>query len=231
MSAAVAYTTDPDRYWEHQRPIGELGGELNLWKFAPHIATDDVVVDFGCGGGFLLARLACQRRIGVDPSPLAREEAIRQCVETAGFLDQVAAGIADVVVSNHALEHTLRPLDELRKILRVLRPDGKLVLAVPLDDWRSQRHPDPADPNRHLYAWTPLLLGNLLDEAGFHVESVRVSSVAWHPRVTPRLPRLFRRPVGMLLSRVLRRRELIAVATHQTYPGETYERPGTPTGQ
>jgi SAM-dependent methyltransferase len=217
--AATAYTTDPGRYWEHQRPIGRLGGELNLWKFAPHVSDQDVVVDFGCGGGYLLARLPGRAKIGVEPSPLAREEAARQGVETVAATTELSKHWADVVVSNHALEHTLDPLSELQGIRRVLRPGGRLVLALPLDDWRSQREPNPSDPNRHLYTWTPLLLANLLHEAGVSVDYVKVSTRAWHPKVTPRVPARLRPLADGLLAVVLRRRELLAVA--HTHPGET----------
>ena len=60
------------------------------------------------------------------------------------------------------------------------------MLWLPLDDWRTQREPDE-DVNHHLYTWTPLLLHNLLDEAGFEVRECRVVTHAW--------PRYYRSPV------------------------------------
>ena len=60
-------------------------------------------------------------------------------------------------------------------MLGVLKPGGLLVLYVPVDDWRlrRQRRVDP-DVNHHLYTWTPLLLANLLREAGFADPNCRV---------------------------------------------------------
>ena len=52
------------------------------------------------------------------------------------------------------------------------------MLWLPLDDWRMQRRAG-RDDNHHLYAWTPLLLRNLLDEAGSELERVRVVAHAW----------------------------------------------------
>jgi FkbM family methyltransferase len=210
------YTVDARSYWDHQRPIGELGGELNRWKFEPHIRPDDVVVDFGCGGGYLLERLPGRHKIGVDPSPYAREEAERRGIHVVAAIDDLPDDSADIVISNHALEHALAPLEELRAIARVLRPGGKLILALPIDDWRSQRHYDPNDPNRHLYGWTPLTIANLLDEAGFEVLSSKVLANAWHPRVTPNIKKWLPEPlqdvVARSLSVVLRRREVYAIA-------------------
>jgi FkbM family methyltransferase len=218
------YTVDARRYWDHQRPIGRLGGDLNRWKFEPYIQPGDMVVDFGCGGGYLLERLPGRAKVGVDPSPFAREEAARRGLRVVADIDELPSDSADIVVSNHALEHALAPLDELRAIARVLRPEGKLILALPIDDWRSQRHYDPSDPNRHLYGWTPLTIANLLDEAGFDVVSTRVLANAWHPRITPTikrwLPQLLHDPIARALSVALRRREVHAIALRKPrHPG------------
>jgi SAM-dependent methyltransferase len=220
--ASAGYTGEDGTYWAYQRPIGRLGGELDLWKFEPHIRTSDRVVDFGCGGGYLLARLPGTEKVGVEPSPHARAEARRQGVESVASLDDLPDAWADVVVSNHALEHTLAPHDELRAIRRVLKPGGRLVLVVPVDDWRSQRRLDPDDRDHHLYTWTPLLLGSLLVEAGLEPLSVRIRTRAWHPRVTPRVPSLLRAPVDSLIAVLLRRREIHALAVRRdVLPGYT----------
>ena len=62
-------------YFEYQRRIGELGGKLNRAKFERYVGSSDTVVDFGCGGGDLLAGLTAQRKIGVEPSEIARTAA------------------------------------------------------------------------------------------------------------------------------------------------------------
>jgi FkbM family methyltransferase len=222
MRSSETYTRHPGLYWEHQRPIGRVGGELNRWKFEPYIGEDDVVVDFGCGGGYLLARLPGREKIGVDASPLAREEAERQGLRVVAGIDDLTQASADVVVSNHTLEHTLSPFDELRGIARVLRPGGKLILVLPIDDWRSQRQVDLKDPDRHLYTWTPLLITNLLREAGFDSVEARVVTRAWHPRLAPllrrRLPSSLRRLSEWVLAVAKRRREVHAVAVRAGDP-------------
>ena len=60
-------------YFDWQRNIGEFGGWANAFKFKDSITERDVVVDFGCGGGFLLNNLECKRRIGIEPNPSAAE--------------------------------------------------------------------------------------------------------------------------------------------------------------
>ncbi|MEX2253057.1 MAG: methyltransferase domain-containing protein [Thermoleophilaceae bacterium] len=202
-----------ERYFAYQRGIGELGAELNLFKFESHVSPDDAIVDFGCGGGGLLGRLDAASKTGVEVSEPARAQARERGLAVVSSLSELDPESADVAISNHALEHTLSPLDELRGLRRVLRPGGKLVLWLPIDDWRSQRVARP-DPNHHLYTWTPLLLSNILAEAGFEVAECRVVTHAWPPH-TERLARL-PRPLFDLLARVWavlrRRRQLAAVA-------------------
>lgn len=203
------------RYLGYQRGIARLGAELNRWKFEPHVGPDDAVVDFGCGTGGLLAALEAGSKVGVEVSDAARAEARALGLDVVATTVELPESSADVVVSNHALEHTLAPLDELRELRRVLRPGGRVVLWLPLDDWRAQRRPRADDPDHHLYAWTPKLLANLLAEAGFERIECRVVTRAWPPRA-PLLHRLLPRPLfealGVLWAVVRRRRQLAAVA-------------------
>jgi len=177
------------------------------------VSQDDDVVDFGCGIGALLESLPAATKTGVEVSAAARREAHARGLHVVASSSELPDESADVVISNHALEHTLAPLDELRDLRRVLRRGGKLVLWLPLDDWRAQRRPRP-DPNHHLYTWTPLLLSNLLEEAGFTVEDCRVVTHAWPPFTAffARLPRSLFDSVARLWSALRRRRQVMAVA-------------------
>lgn len=191
-------------------------GFLKAGTFRPFIATADTVLDFGCASGEVLAAIPCARRIGVDVNPAVLGRARDNGIEAYGSLAEVPPGIVDVAISGHTLEHCLRPLDELIAIRQTLREGGRLILTLPLDDWRAQRSFDRSDPNHHLYAWTPLLLGHLLNEAGFEVEQVRILTKAWPPRGIYRLWRLLPHWLFDWLcvtcSVLLRRRQLHAVA-------------------
>jgi SAM-dependent methyltransferase len=204
-----------EEYFAWQRQGAELGAELELHKFAPHVGTNDVVVDFGCGAGYLLRLLCAREAVGVEPNEAARRDAAQRDLRVVATTSELPDDFADVVISNHALEHTLHPLDELRGMHRILKSGGRLVLWLPLDDWRTQRHADPADINHHLYTWTPLLLSNLLAEAGFEVVETRVVAYAWpqlHDRLYRLLPRRAFDAVCVAWSRLRRRRQVMAVA-------------------
>jgi SAM-dependent methyltransferase len=203
------------QYYAWQHKGAELGAELERPKFAPYVGPRHTVVDFGCGGGFVLAGLDAGERIGIEVNDAARAAANGRGVRAVASAAELPDGCADVVISNHALEHTLAPVAELRELHRLLKPGGRLVLWLPLDDWRRERRPDPADINHHLYTWTPQLLANLLDEARFEVIETRVVTYAWpqlHDRLYRLLPRRAFDAVCVAWSFVRHRRQVMAVA-------------------
>ena len=205
-------------YFEYQRGIGVMGGLINAAKFKNFVQPTDTVIDFGCGGGFLLAALSCARKLGVDVNPAVRESVRRNGVEFYGDLAEIGDKTADVVISNHALEHVPAPLDALRGIYQKLKPGGRLVLCLPIDDWRAQTRYEPGNVDHHLYTWTPRLIGNLLAEAGFAVEpqQIRVLKHAW-PRYYEQLFKTC--PIWLFdaccvaWSAITKRRQIVAVVS------------------
>jgi len=204
-----------DRYFRWQSAGGARDAAAVAPKFAPYIRPTDTVLDFGCGGGFLLSALACARRIGVDLNPAALNAAAGLGIECHAELDEVPEGSADVAISHHALEHVPHPIGALAQLRSRLRPGGRLLLCVPIDDWRTQRVYDDNDIHHHLYTWTPQLLGNALSEAGFAVlpADIQVLHYAVHPIFAGlycRLPRPAFRAICYAAAVALRRRELFA---------------------
>jgi SAM-dependent methyltransferase len=185
-------------------------------RFQPLIGSSDIVLDFGCGGGGLLAALDCKQKIGVEVNPHSIAAAEAKGVEVRSSLDDITGESIDVVISNHALEHCTQPFLELRRMAKVLRTNGRLVLVLPMDDWRVQRRPVASDRNHHLYAWNPLLLGNLLQEAGFVPDDICIVNRAWPPRLPQqaweRLPLWAFDMLSLTSSIALKRRQLQAIA-------------------
>lgn len=165
------------RYFARQLEIGTFGGWANQIKFQPEIAAKDDVLDFGCGSGFLLKGLTCASRTGVEVNPAAAETARKNGVTVYTSVEAVPEAAFDVVISNHALEHTLRPLDNLKVLRTRLKVGGKLVLVVPCEGLDNAY--EPGDINHHLYTWNPMTLGNLLTEAGFEVRESKAFVHKW----------------------------------------------------
>jgi len=169
-----------DAYFRWQQDVGRFGGWANLPKFQHQVDPTHDVLDFGCGGGYLLARLECQSRIGVEVNPSAADQARSNGIEVHPTLAGVADSSIDLAISNNALEHTLNPLNELKDLRRVLRPGGQAVFVVPCENISSSYDAD--DVNHHLYSWSPMCLGNLFTEAGFEVLEAKPYIHKWPPR-------------------------------------------------
>jgi SAM-dependent methyltransferase len=201
-------------YFEYQERASPYAARLDRRKFETYATDDDVVVDFGCAAGDLLDALPGRRKIGIEVNEVARERATARGITVVASAKDLTDASADVIVSNHALEHTIAPLHELRELRRILVPGGRLILSLPIDDWRAQRRLEEPDPNHHLYTWTPLLLRNLLDEAGFRVMDVRVITHAWPPFTATfaRLPDGLFDVLATAWSVVRMRRQLFAIA-------------------
>ena len=170
-------------YFNWQKQVsGELeGAQIEAKKFIPFINNQDIVLDFGCGGGYLLSSIPCRRKIGIEINPYARETAKGYLDEVLSDFQRISDNSIDIIISNHALEHVLSPYHELKEMYRVLKENGLLILYVPIDDWRTQKNVDSNDINHHLFTWTPQILFNLVTESGFRVNNARIFTHAWPP--------------------------------------------------
>lgn len=166
-------------YFDWHRDIGEFGARANRFKFEDQVAETDVVLDFGCGGGYLLKALPCRERLGVEVCPQAREIAEKNGLEVFETTTALEEASLDVVISNHALEHTEAPLAELREIHRKLKPSGRAVFVVPCE--AVSKKYKAGDISQHLYSWSPMCLGNLFTRAGYEVISVTAIYSKWPP--------------------------------------------------
>jgi SAM-dependent methyltransferase len=166
-----------ESYFRWQKGMGEFGGHAELFKFREFVTPNDTVLDFGCGGGYVLKNLDCRRRLGVEVNPSAREQARLQGVEVFESLEQVPEQIIDVAISNHALEHARSPYDVLTNLRRTLKNTARIVFVVPHDcagqTWQAN------DMNGHLYTWNRMTLGNLFVSAGYAVERVEAMRHCW----------------------------------------------------
>jgi SAM-dependent methyltransferase len=181
-------------YFHWQSEIGRFGGWANLSKFAPFVEHNMRVLDFGCGGGFLLYNLNCREKLGIEINPVARAAAEHNSINAVSSAAEVPDGWADLIISNHALEHCTYPLGELQELFRKVAPGGRIVFFVPSESIRHKFKKN--DPNHHLYSWSPMSAANLFSEAGFRVQESKAYLHVWPPSG---LPKLLRRIGGRFL--------------------------------
>jgi len=140
------------------------------------------LLDFGCGDGTFLRRMAA---IGWQPTGLDFGERAVAAVRASGIPalqgtlphpDLAPAGF-DVITMRHAQEHVPDPRPVLTAALQLLRPGGLLIIQVPnFASWEIAYFGNAAltlDLPRHLLHFTPRTLGNLLSGCGFQIVQIR----------------------------------------------------------
>jgi len=170
------------------------------------------LLDFGCGGGSFLKRMADQgwNVTGLD----AAVGAVREIQEELGLKALVGSlphpdlrpGSFDVVTMWHSLEHVHRPLAILREAYKLLLPGGRLIVATPNIEslpfyWFGQSW-FGLDLPRHLTHFTPKTLRDTLETAGFAVDQVRMLRHADWLRSSARLA--VKQGRGSAFARLLR---------------------------
>jgi SAM-dependent methyltransferase len=169
------------------------------------------ILDVGCGRGVLFAPLADRgfHVFGVEMT----EDAIRGCdpradVRIAERLSEAGfkAESFDEVVIWHVLEHMADPFDAVRECRRILKPGGRLIIAVPNLSSAQARWSGPdwfhLDPPRHLYHFPLAALIRLVEQADFTVRSSHHFSLRQNPFgwIQSTLNRYTRQPTGGLYT-------------------------------
>lgn len=183
---------------------GESGRKFSTWVetlvhfvgsrharfLARFVPPDGRVLDVGCGRGTALSKLADRglQVHGIEMSAAAAAGAdpraqiqIVPRLQDAGYPDD----FFDLVIIWHVLEHMPDPRGTLEEIRRILRPKGKLVVAVPnYSSWQA-RWSGPAwfhlDQPRHLFHFPAAGLRRLLESCGFECRSDHHFSLRQNP--------------------------------------------------
>lgn len=144
--------------FEHLREIFEINEQrTGLIKKFTSLKEDFRLLDIGCGSGLFLksCKDAGIHGEGIDVSANALNFARNEFgldVYNKTTKDLINEGRKyDMITMWHVLEHITEPIDELRKIIELLSPNGYLMVEVPNlnsikfrlsgNKWRGGNHP------------------------------------------------------------------------------------------
>lgn len=209
-----------EQYWQERRRSGsdaDGGPDEILEGVESALDGAERLLDVGCGTGSLtgVTRGRCGAVHGCDVSEVAVHEARgRGVVGVCADLNRGAlpyrSGAFDRATCLEVIEHVVDPLQLLRELHRVLRPDGRLILTTPNIRyvrnvarlvWRGEFPHTTTDTfvwgGGHLHYFTRRDLGGLLVRAGFEpprfLVNARQFERSWKRCVLVRLigPQLF----------------------------------------
>ncbi|HKZ46827.1 MAG TPA: class I SAM-dependent methyltransferase [Thermodesulfobacteriota bacterium] len=165
---------DPLLWDAYMKDVFEKAAKILMRRFPKR----GKVLDIGCGYGFFLKQMKAMgwQAYGVDVSETAVLYAKKHGIRTTlGTLDNIKydANYFDAVTLFYVLEHLPDPLNSIKEVKRILKPNGLLLLRVP--------HTTPIvrilkilgiknnlyDPPFHLNDFSPQTVKALLKKGGF----------------------------------------------------------------
>ncbi len=188
----------PDEYYGEPgtkfQPVVErlvrIVGERHAGFLCGAVPPGGRVLDVGCGRGVLLGALAdrgfevhgvevsATAACGADPRAQIR---VAASLRDAGY----AEASFDLIIVWHVFEHLADPRGTVEEMHRILKPGGRLVIAVPNFASPQARWTGAAwfhlDLPRHIFQFPLGALRNLLAESGFVVVSVHHFSLRQNP--------------------------------------------------
>jgi 2-polyprenyl-3-methyl-5-hydroxy-6-metoxy-1,4-benzoquinol methylase len=213
----------PDEYYgepgQKFQPLIEslvrLVGARHIGFLSRNLDAGARVLDVGCGRGVLLGSLAdrgfevygteisAEAVRGADPRAKIR---IAAKLEDAEF----ESASFDQIIIWHVFEHVSDPRATVAEMARILKPGGRLVIAVPNFESAQARWSGAAwfhlDLPRHLFQFPASALRRLLTQEGFeviseHHFSLRQNPFGWVQSVLNHFARLPRNGLYALLHR------------------------------
>lgn len=159
-----------------------LGARLRVRTLLSGLPRGSRVLDVGCGRGVMLRALLDlgheAHGVEITPEAAAGADSRAQVRIAPDLADaEYETNSFDAVILWHVFEHLPHPQETLEELRRIIRPGGRLILAVPnFASWQARRTgPDwfHLDLPRHLYHFTPQTLTRMLRRYEFDCRGVR----------------------------------------------------------
>lgn len=163
------------------------------------IKPDFNVLEIGCSAGAVLNAINCAKKICVEINAHARRYSEKKYnLTTFRCVAELPDNSIHYAYSVSVLEHVEAPMLMLRQLYSKMRSGSTLEIQVKNEgrqstsnyskqqEWSYKKH----DLNNHIYTWTALLLGNLIQGAGFKVTRVTSNIGAFPPSYRELRPKL-----------------------------------------
>ena len=137
------------------------------------------LLDLGCGMGYFINEIKKDKTYEYEAADVS-DEAIKYVADTFGItvlresnLDAVSNKEYDIITQWHVLEHVHRLDERLQFLKRVLKQNGTMYFAVPINNSFDSKHYknfwDAYDVPRHLLHFNRKSFNHLMSKHGFTV--------------------------------------------------------------
>ena len=116
--------------WRHRGAEAASPDRIRHRLWAPYLRSP--IVDVGAGDGLLARAFPAHRVYSLDLSTTGLTKVLGRAVSAAAEALPLRDGCAATVVLSEVLEHVEEPERALAQCRRVLKPDGLLLMSVPL---------------------------------------------------------------------------------------------------
>ena len=185
-----------DSYYFFKKGI--IGKLLTLFRdeTATHVSNhinfhrNMSILDVGCGAGeyiYDMAEVGFKHVFGLDPFvPESREfengsKIFRGDIEK--FIQENPYQVTgfDLIIFNHSFEHSPQPLKELEFAKKLLKPEGKILVRIPVSaSYASDTYGEywfQLDAPRHIYLFNEKSMAILADKVGLKIDKVYYDSI------------------------------------------------------
>jgi SAM-dependent methyltransferase len=145
------------------------------WFRGLGIKRTSSILDVGAGSGTLLHELAgfgFRQLTGIDPFVIPTTTYPDGVRLISGELHDVA-GVFDLIMFNHSLEHMAQPRETLRLAIDRMKANGSILVRIPVaDSWafrEYRQHWSQLDAPRHQYIYTTASMRLLAESEGLVV--------------------------------------------------------------
>lgn len=190
------------RFWSYQAQFPESffshqAGSALLKVVHPHLIKDSQILDYGCGGGSLIAKLLEKgyQVAGTDFAPAIIDGVGRKFKDHVGFLGvfNIEKLIAEkrrfnIIFVTEIIEHLGDPeLDDLfMNLCQLLYSDGKLIITTPNEENLAASY--VFCPNcehyfhrmQHLRSWSRITLSQFLSKHGYTAVQMTTTDLWLH---------------------------------------------------
>ena len=193
---ALAY--DADYYGQSTRKfVGPVARGVALFQsgrarsVSGYVWPEGRILDVGCGNGGFLAQM---KSLGYDVTGTEWTQRSASRVDASLGVPVLAGDLLDLGLPHesfdavtlwHVLEHVRDPFATLNEVRRLLRPEGRLFLAMPnVESWQAKMFEGAwfhLDPPRHLFHFGPKSIGVLLNRTGFRLDWLSTFSMEQNP--------------------------------------------------